>query len=406
MMEDAPFLIVDSDEGVRALATRLARASVIAVDTESDSMYHYQEKVCLLQFTDSEGDVILDPLGCTTLDPLKPIFADPTIVKVFHGADYDIVCLKRDYGFRIRNLFDTLVAAQFVGLTKLGLADLIGNYFGVPIDKLYQRHDWSQRPLLPEHLDYARGDTHYLLALREIMLRALARVGRVGHQIEECEALERKEWPVKAFEPNGYLRVRGAKDLDETGQAIMRALYVYRDGQARRMDRPSYKVLGDDVMLEVAARRPTTVAAVERLFPSKRPLLRRHGDGLAQAVRTGLADETPLPTGQESEEPEVEQGTVRIRGRAADRVVEALKDWRNHLVHTSRMHTPYSVASNSDLKAIARARPFTIDELAEVPGLRSWQVHDHGHAILGVLDQVAPESGMVDEGPSRKRRRR
>jgi ribonuclease D len=175
MFDDAP-LMVEDDEALVALAERLRSATVIGVDTESDSMYHYKEKVCLVQITDAHGDIIVDPLTIDDMSPLEPIFADPSVVKIFHGADYDIVSLKRDFGYQTNNLFDTLVAAQFLGLQGLGLADLIGRFFGIPIDKKFQRHDWSRRPLHPEHLDYARGDTHWLLALREILLRRLERV--------------------------------------------------------------------------------------------------------------------------------------------------------------------------------------------------------------------------------------
>ena len=99
---------------------------------------------------------------------LAPIFANPDIVKVLHGADYDVVCLRRDFGFVFKNLFDTMISSQMVGLERVGLADLIDRFFGHKIDKQYQRHDWAKRPLLPEHVEYARGDTHFLLALREI----------------------------------------------------------------------------------------------------------------------------------------------------------------------------------------------------------------------------------------------
>ena len=190
MFHDTPLLIVEDDRTLREVAVRLGRSSVVAVDTESDSMYHYQEKVCLLQFTDAHGDIIVDPLAVSDLSPLVPIFENPKIVKVFHGADYDSVCLRRDFGMKTRHLFDTLIAGQFLGYDKLGYADLVRNWFGQELDKQYQRHDWSRRPLGAEHLDYARGDTHWLPALREIMLRQLRAVGRVAHHTEECKLLK------------------------------------------------------------------------------------------------------------------------------------------------------------------------------------------------------------------------
>ena len=401
-MFDAPPLLVEDAAGVRALAERLGRATVIGVDTEADSMYHYQEKVCLIQFTDGEGDIILDPLRAGSLAALKPVFANPKIVKVFHGADYDVVSLKRDHGLQPRNLFDTLIAAQFLGLERLGLADLVDMFFGITLDKQHQRHDWSRRPLEQEHIDYARGDTHWLPALREILLRRLRRKGRVAHQREECRLLEERKWQRRAFDPNGWVRMKGASALDDAGKNVLRRLYVYRDEQARELDRPSYKVIGDQTLVEIAERRPRTESALASMFPSMRALRRRHDEALVDCVLDGLDD--PRPPVLEPEPSEPESSTpARLSGRSAERVFEDLKAWRNQLVSSNRGHNTFSVASNGTLKQIARARPLSLEELREVPEVRAWQVHDHGAAILEVLDRSAP-AGTLPAHSAKPRR--
>ncbi|MCB9665648.1 MAG: HRDC domain-containing protein [Alphaproteobacteria bacterium] len=405
MFDLTPLLYVDTQEGVRQLAERLAASPIVGVDTESDSMYSYREKVCLIQFTDAHGDVILDPLAVDSLDPLEPVFSDPGICKIFHGADYDLVCMKRDFGFQTRNLFDTLVAAEFLGMERKGLADLIDRFFGFPIDKQYQRHDWSRRPLEPEHLDYARGDTHFLPALREILLRRLHKAGRFPHHAEECLLLESKEWPERPFDRDGWQRIRGSKELDTTAQRVLRQLYLYRDAQARKLDRPAFKVIGDQILLQVARKRPQDKGELDRLLSGKNALKRRHADGLVRAVRDGLADADPLPgpgSRRPQDDDDDEAAPARLRGRNAERVQEALKAWRNRLVNSSRLYSPYSLASNADLKAISRARPFDLAELRQVPGIRDWQVRDHGDAILAILDEVAPADGLdsTDDAPT------
>ena len=110
-------------------------------------------------------DYIIDPLTIDDLQPFLDILHDASIRKIMHGSDFDIVSFKRDYDTQIHNLFDTLVAARFLRYDGLGLAALIQRHFGFTLDKKYQKHDWGRRPLLQEHLDYARGDTHWLLAL-------------------------------------------------------------------------------------------------------------------------------------------------------------------------------------------------------------------------------------------------
>ena len=170
--------MVEDEEALDRMVRTLQDAPVIGIDTESDSSYSYQEKVCLIQLSDGHRDYVIDPLAVPDLSSLAPILEDPGVVKILHGADYDIVCLKRDFEFAIHNLFDTLIAAQLLGLERIGLADLIGRYFGIEIEKKYQRHDWSRRPLKPEHIEYARGDTHWLLALREILTDKLMQLER------------------------------------------------------------------------------------------------------------------------------------------------------------------------------------------------------------------------------------
>jgi ribonuclease D len=410
MFEDTPLWIIERQAEIPRLVERLQKATVLAVDTESDSMYRYQEKVCLIQFTDTEGDIILDPLKAPDLTALRPIFADRRIVKVFHGSDYDVVSLKRDFGFQTRNLFDTLIAAQFLGLEGLGLADLIGRYFGEHLDKKYQRHNWSERPLLEEHLEYARGDTHWLPALREILDRALRRAGKLRHHREECRYIERRKWTRKPFDPEGWVRIKRTGHLDDDARRVLRELYAYRDGQARLLDRPPYKVIGDSLLIDVATKRPATRDSLDRVLPRQSAMKRRHAGSLVDAVRRGLVDKRPLPTAASNKRDEEEvilpSVPARLTGRNAERVFLALKDWRNHLTEGPNGVTPFSVASNAVLKVIARARPLDLDELAGLPEVRRWQVRDHGEEILKVLDKHAPIDELREEPPSRKRRRR
>jgi ribonuclease D len=400
--------MVTTPEDVTKLAERLGRSSVIGVDTEADSMYHYQEKVCLIQFTDADGDIILDPLSAGPLDVLKPIFENRDIVKIFHGSDYDVVSLKRDFGFHIHNLFDTLIAAQFLDLKGLGLANLIDRYFGQPLDKKFQRHDWSRRPLLDEHLDYARGDTHWLAALREILIRSLKRNGKLAHHIEECEILEKREWKRKPFDKDGWSRIKRSGQLDDDEKRVLRQLYLYRDEQARSLDRPPYKVIGDHLLLDIARAMPSSERELDDLFPRKRALKRRHASNIVDAVHRGLDDESSVKVTKPSKTPERSSSgglPDRLAGRVAERVFLALKDWRNHLVaHSSEFNT-YSVASNSILKSIARARPLTLEELAQVTDVRKWQVQDHGTAILALLHDEAP-AATLDKKPSKPAKKR
>ncbi len=393
MFEDTPLVMVEDAATLTKVVTDLEQASVIGIDTESDSSYTYQEKVCLIQVSDLDRDYIIDPLAIEDLSPLAPLLADRDIVKVLHGADYDVVCLRRDFGFQIRGLFDTLIAAQLLGMERIGLADLIQRFFGVELDKQYQRYNWGLRPLEPEHVDYARGDTHYLLALREIMLPRLRRLHRTRHLREECRLLEKREWSAKPFDPDGWLDIKRAGELDEDGMRVLRQLYLYRDRQARKMDRPVYKVIPDGVLFSVAKRCPETPDELDALFRRKSALRRRHGPALVKAVLDGLDDDSPLPPlrrKRKRKRPQTKLRT-RLRGRQAERVMAGLKQWRNDLIESDPSLTPFTVASNATLKWIASLRPQSLEELEQVPEVRRWQVQDFGEEILELLDRIVPE---------------
>jgi ribonuclease D len=413
MFGDTPLVMVESDAALRDAVEQLRKASVLGIDTESDSFHHYQEKVCLVQISDYEADYIIDPLSLDDMSPLGDLMADPQKVKIFHGADYDVVSLKRDYGFAFSNLFDTMIASQFLGLPRIGLADLIGQFFGHVIDKRYQRHDWAARPLEFEHLQYARGDTHWLPSLREVLSSKLERSGRLRPVVEECKMMEAREWQGRVHDPADFLRVKGARQLDFDGQRVLRALYAYRDQEASSMDRPAFKVIPDPVLLDIARTRPTTADGIASMMRRGSGLVRRHGTRLAETVLAGLADERPIP------DPAVREpshgssgGPTMLRGRDAERLLNRLKEWRNEIVGRGSNVAPITIAANGLLKEITRRAPRTLEELAAVPEIREWQLETHGDALVRLVNEVLDQSanGTAAPGASsadgKKRRRR
>ena len=164
---------------LEAVARILRQAKIIGVDLEADSMYHYFEKICLLQIATESASYVLDPLALRDLSALRPVFSNPRIRKVFHGADYDIRYLYRDFRLEVENLFDTQLACQFLGLRESGLEALLRSRFHVELNKKYQRADWSRRPLSPEMLEYAAMDARYLIPLARMLERELEEKGRL-----------------------------------------------------------------------------------------------------------------------------------------------------------------------------------------------------------------------------------
>jgi len=385
MFGNTPLLMVEDQDTLNQVAERLRGAPVIGVDTESDSFHHYQEKVCLVQISDAEQDYIVDPLAVPNLSPLADVFADPQTVKVLHGADYDVVCLKRDFDLPISNIFDTMLASLFLGLPRIGLADLIGRFFGHKIDKKYQRHDWALRPLLPEHLQYARGDTHWLLALQEVLTYRLKQRGKIGALMEECAILETREWSGRLDDPGRFLKIKKSGTLDERGQKVLRALWQYREAEAVRLDRPPFKVLADAVLLQFAQTQPVDLASLQSEFRQGSQLVRRHGAGIVRAVQLGKEDEEPLPKAKKKG-PKTKRSNRRD-GPGVEKVFLRLKNWRNEITQTKGLN-PVVVVNNALLREIAKAAPASSEELGNVEGMRDWQMASYGDAILEVLAEI------------------
>jgi ribonuclease D len=367
--------IVTRPADLAALVARLRQVPAVAVDIEADSFHSYFEKTCLVQFSVPGFDAIVDPLALHDLSPLSPVFADPAVEKVFHAAEYDIICLKRDYGFQCAPIFDTMVAAKALGWPRVGLASLLAERFGVQVDKRLQRADWSRRPLSPEQIAYAAQDTHYLLALRDILRQELIAKGRLEAAQEEFARLTGAEWNKRPFDPEDYRRIGGARELDPAGRGVLRELYVYREEQARALDRPPFRVLSERLLLALGRARPQNEAALERV-PGMTPyLLGRHGRGILAAIARGQQQPQAWRTPQGRQ--------PRLSDAARERLAR-LRDWRQATA-AERGVEPEVIIPRQALFALARQAPQSLDDLTSITDLGPWRAQEYGAAILAAL---------------------
>ncbi len=353
---DTPPIWVDTIAGFRKMIRRLSQEPVVAVDTESDSLYAYFEKVCLIQFSVPRADYLLDPLALSDLSALTAIFADAAIEKVFHAAEYDVMVLKRDHRFQFASLFDTMIASRLLGWPHHGLGSILAERFGVAQDKRMQRHNWGRRPLSAEEMMYARLDTHYLLPLREILLAELQQTDLLDEAQEMFAEVTAAVWQGGKFDPNGFWRIRGAHDLDPTGLAILRELYLFRDREARRRDRPPFKIIPDATLLRLSQVRPQAYKDLGRIRGLTPYLMRRYGRRVLQAVARGRSAQPPSPPRNRNHR--------RLSPDVASRY-EALRAWRKARA-APRGVAPDVIVSNAALKALARRRPRTPEELQQM----------------------------------------
>lgn len=368
--------IITTPAALLTLANRLAGEKIIACDLEADSMHHYREQVCLLQISVPDANYLIDPLACPDLSPLAPLFADPTVRKLFHGADYDVRSMYRDFGIGIENLFDTMIACQFLGETEVGLAAALRKRFGVELDKRFQQADWSRRPIPADMLAYAVMDTSLLIPFYLQLEKELREKGRLEWVLEECEILsgvrtvERRDDPL-------FLRFKGASKMSPSALAVLEELLKFRDAEAERRDVPPFKVLGTETIRELAERKPIAAMELGGITGFSARLVERYGQAVLAAVGRGMAvspaccphfPSTPRPKRLPSQE-------VRLK---------RLKVWREEKSLSLGL-APGLLANNVLLESLAE-RGIQKEQGSSSPSLKEWQRLAIGEELADLLE--------------------
>lgn len=362
-------IYIDTARALNTLLNILRSEKCIAVDTESDSLYVYHEKVCLIQFSTSTADYLVDPLSGIDIALLGVIFADPQIEKIFHAAEYDVICLRRDYGFEFANLFDTMQAARILGLPKLGLSSLLEEYFAVIIDKRFQKANWGKRPIPQAMADYARLDSHYLIPLRDKLASALRESKHMKVAQEDFMRIAHS-----ASTPNDkpcYTAVRGYHTLTPQQLAILAELCAYRDRVANQANLPPFKILSSAILLEIAKANSEDLSTIPGLSDR---LLHRYAKGLLEAVKLG---KTKPPIYLDHRSKPSEAYIARL---------ERLKKWRLQLA-SEKMVESDVVLPREILEEIAKKNPTTDQDLAVLMQDVPERFHLYRSSILKILKE-------------------
>lgn len=371
------YIFVDTADALQKMLDRLRGAHRIAVDIEADSLYHYYEKVCLIQLSTDSDTFVLDPLALRDLSGLAPIMSSRAVEKVFHAAAYDVISLRRDYGFSIRRIFDTHVAAQLLGYEQLGLDALLESLLGVAHSKRRQRDDWSRRPLAPEQLRYAAMDTRYLLRLRHLLEERLRAAGRLEWAREEFRCAADPPAHEKRFDPEGYRHIKGSRTLSPGELAALRALYQLRDRCARALDLPPFKVIQNSVLLDLARRPPASPAELFQRPGISFRIARNFAAEIHRTIRKARKESVPARA-----------AGARILhqrpGTEARELLERLKSWRSARARELGLHVGVLFPGNL-LEELAVSRPRDLAALEAIEGMRRWRAREFGSEILRIL---------------------
>ncbi|MGI9044235.1 MAG: ribonuclease D [Gemmatimonadaceae bacterium] len=374
--ESETLLYIDTPKQADLFLDDISGVREIAIDTEGASFHRFIDRIYLLQITTRDRSAILDPLPIGMPQGLGAILEDSSVEVVFHDADYDLRLLHQDYGWNVNRIFDTRIAAQLLGIKAFGLAALLEQFFNVKLDKKHQRADWSLRPLPPGMLDYAAQDTRFLLDLRDQLKSRLEKLGRLEWAEEEFARLEGTKWD----EDDGsqsFLRIKGARDLTRRELALLRELVPWRDSVAREVDRATFRVMGNEVLLEIARTAPKTVKDLSTLKGMPRGILDRGASAILGAVQRGIEV-------AEEHLPRFPRAAKWEREDDFDSRVARLKSVRDAAA-TRLLLDPGVLCSRERLEAVVRRRPEKAKDLEEVPGIRRWQIAEMGEQFVEAL---------------------
>jgi ribonuclease D len=367
------FSYIADDRALESAAEIMSREPVLAFDLESDNnLHHYGSKICLMQLATPDSNFIVDPLSGIDLEPLRRILESEDIEIVMHDTDFDMRSLDGEYGWRPKKLFDTLIAARLCGHESIGMASLVEHYFSVTLPKKFQRADWSARPLRGAMLDYAAGDVHYLLMLRERLIECLESLRRIAWAEEEfarCEGIR-----FEADDRPLFARVKGASNLKGRQLAVLDELALLRERIARRLNLPTFKVMPDGVLVHLAERPPKNALALKRMRGMHPHCRTQAAHRILDAIARGRR-------GRPLEWPRKKKSKGK-RLQQSRELLDRLKAWRTETAGREGLD-PSLVMPLIALKRLSAG--LSPDEVLSEEPVRGWQRETFGQGLKAVL---------------------
>jgi len=370
------YKFIESDEELKSVCDDLLKEKIISVDLEADSMHCFKEKICLIQIASAKQAFLIDPFEIKKIPPFINLLENNDVIKVFHGSDFDIRSLDRDYNARVNNLFDTEIACRFLGIKERGLAALLKKNFNVNVDKKFQKVDWARRPLNQDMIEYSVGDVAYLTKLYDIIHQKLVVNGRLSWAKEEFEIQATVRYENNHLLPL-FKKFKGAGKIDNRSLAVLENLLQMRLLIAQKKDQPLFKIISNASLLTMALNRPVKTDQMVKMRAINQKQADMYGSLCLDAIERAMAlEHKALPLYPKIRRPKKD---TRVQER-----IERLKKMREK-ISSSLGIEPGFLLNNALIGSIASENPETAQDLLNIEPVRQWQVEAMGEKILSTL---------------------
>lgn len=354
--------------------TQISSASRIAVDTESSGFYTYYPELCLIQLSAEKYHFIVDPMVDLKLDRLGEIFADRSIIKIFHSASSDIMELRRANDWQFSTVFDTFIACKILGMESCSLASLVQQYLNISMKKTEQKSNWKKRPLTRSQLEYAHLDTAYLEVVMDRLKEDLNLKQKWDEYEEEVEISLAQERSVeKVQDPHAWARITGAENLDSEELGRLKVLYDYRDTVAKKKNITPFRILTNKTILDIARNNPSSEEELLKFVQSDPTRTGGRFDRLIQS----MSEAAPFSPEELPEKEELDEPSRKLFYR--------LKKWRQNAAKKRNMDISV-ILSNRILKELARRRPVSLEELHSIDEMPVSKISRYGTDLARIIE--------------------
>jgi len=387
MQINSNYILVDTPKALDLALINLRQSKILSIDTESSGYYTYYPRVCLIQINSNGKNYLIDPLKIPDLKGLAPLFIDENILKIFHSAQDDIRALKRDFSFRFKNVADTMISSRLLSMEQSSLSFVVEFYHKVALSKVEQKSNWEIRPLQKQQLRYAALDTAYLESIWIKMEEELRKRNLYDEAKSEFEFTAAEDYVAKEGEGFSLAKFPDIVNFTPLERRKILELLRYRDEKAKRINKASFRVFGNDKLSQAVKEQPNEEKCIEWFG-------KKDGSEIYKLLISEYND--PIETS------ELSKRHGEDLNEDEDKKFQNAKKWRLRIMRIRRMEHSL-LPSNKQLIAILKANPQNLEDLKSLQVFSAWKVENYGPSLLAALAGLNYDSMVNRLSPVRSK---